>query len=68
MNLRACYVEDTPEKTKWYINGLKMEIQDEINMISPRTMDEAYQFSLKIEEKITRKHNLRKGHGLTRGR
>lgn len=39
VNLRASYVEYTLEKTKWYINGLNLKIQDEINMISPVTME-----------------------------
>jgi hypothetical protein len=42
VNLRAGYVEDSSEKTVRYINGLRMEIQDEISMLSPRTMEEAY--------------------------
>lgn len=41
VNLRAGYVEDTPEKTTRYINGLRLDIQDEINMLSPKTIEEA---------------------------
>jgi hypothetical protein len=55
VNLRVGYVVDIPEKTTQYINGLIMEIQDEIGMLSPRTMEEAYQCALKEEEKILRK-------------
>lgn len=67
-NLRAGYVEDTPEKTTRYINGLRMEIQDEIGMLSPHTMEKAYQCALEVEEKILRKQNLGRGRGSTRGR
>ena len=42
VNLRVGYVEELAEKTARYINGLGMDIQDEIRMISPRTMEEAY--------------------------
>jgi len=68
VNLRAGYVEDTSEKTTRYINGLRIEIQDEISMLSPRIIEEAYQCALKIEGKILRKQNSGRGHGSTRGR
>lgn len=63
VNLRADYLENTLKKTTRYINGLKLEIQDEINMLSPRIMQEAYKFALKAEEKITRKKNSGRGCG-----
>ena len=37
-------------------------------MISPRTMEEAYQCALREEEKIARKHSFNIGRGLARGR
>jgi len=39
VNLRAGYVEDTLEKTTRYINGLRLDTQDEINVPSPRTIE-----------------------------
>ena len=42
LNLRVGYVEDTPEKTARFVNGLRGEIIDEISILSPRTIDEAY--------------------------
>lgn len=68
LNLRAGYVEDTPEKTARFVNGLRGEILDEIGILSPRTLDEAYQFALKVEEKINRKQNARRGGGTGRGK
>lgn len=68
LNLRAGYVEDTPEKTTRFVNGLRGEILDEIGILSPRTLDEAYQFALKVEEKINRKQNARRGGGTGRGK
>ena len=44
-----------------------MDIQEEINMISPRKMEEAYQCALREEEKIARKHSFNRGQGSTRG-
>ena len=42
VNLRARYVEESEEKAARYVNGLSMDIQEEINMILPRTMEEVY--------------------------
>lgn len=55
VNLRDGYTEDTPEKTTRFVNGLRLEILDEISILSPKTIEEAYQSALKAEEKITRK-------------
>ena len=68
MNLRAGHVEDTLKKTTKYINGLRLDIQDEIIILSPRTIEEAYQCALKLEDKITRKQKSSRGHGFARGK
>ena len=68
INLRVGYVEDTPEKTSRFVNGLRMEILDEISILSPKTINEAYQSALKAEENIARKQNARRGHDSGRGR
>eukprot|EP00253_Pinus_taeda_P021340 PITA_21340 len=68
VNLRSGYVEDTPEKTTRFVNGLWMEILNEISILSPKTIEEAYQSALKSEEKIARKQNARRGRGSGRGR
>ena len=49
-----------------YINGLRFEIQDEMNLLSPNLVEEAYQFSLKAEEKLS-KESQGKSLGLFRG-
>ena len=61
-------MEESAEKAARYVNGLRMDIQDEINMISPRTMEEAYQCALRVEEMIAREKNFNRGQGSTRGR
>jgi hypothetical protein len=38
-----------------YINGMRYEIQDEISMMSIRTVEDSYQFALRVEEKLSRK-------------
>ena len=67
INLRASYVEDT-KKTVRFVNGPRMEILDEISILSPKTIDEAYQSALKAEEKIARKQKSRRGRGSGKGR
>lgn len=68
VNLRGGYVEDTPKKTTRFVNGLRMEILYEISILSPKTIDEAYQSALKVAENITRKQNAKRGRGFDRGR
>ena len=68
LNLMAAYVEESTEKAARYVNGLRMDIQEEIGMISPRTMEEEYQCALRAEEKITRKRSFNRGRGSSRGR
>jgi len=68
VNLKASYVEDTPEKTTRYINGLRLDIQDEINILSPRIIEEAYQCALKVEEKICRKKSFGRGCRFSKGK
>lgn len=68
VNLRAGYIEDTSEKTARYINGLRMDIQEEMSMLSPSVMEEAYQYALKAEEKISRKQTFGRGKGIAKGR
>ena len=50
-----------------YINGLRMEIQDELSMMSPKTAEEAYQMALKAEVKFLRKKSA-KGRGTFKGK
>eukprot|EP00253_Pinus_taeda_P002101 PITA_02101 len=68
VNLRVVYTKDTLEKTTRYVNGLRLEILDEISILSPKNIEEAYQSAMKAEEKITKKQNARRGRGTGRGR
>eukprot|EP00253_Pinus_taeda_P025668 PITA_25668 len=63
VDLRVGYTEDTPEKTTRYVNSLRLEILDEINILSSRNIEEAFQSAVKVEEKINRKQNNRRGRG-----
>ena len=68
LNLRVGYIEDTSEKTTRYINGLRMDIQDEMSMLSPSIMEEVYQYALKAEEKISKKQTFGRGKRIAKGR
>ena len=52
INLRARYIEDTTEKVARYLNGLRYDIQDELSLVNPIGVDEAYQYALRVEEGI----------------
>jgi hypothetical protein len=45
------------KKTSRFINGLKYEIQVEINMMYVSTVEDSYQATLKYEEKLARKQS-----------
>ena len=47
---------------------MRLDIQDEINILSPRTIEEAYQCDLKAKEKIAKKQSSGKGHGFSKGK
>jgi hypothetical protein len=55
LNIKTGQRERDEENIARYINGLRYEIQDELNMMSVKTVDDAYQFTLKAEEKLARK-------------
>ena len=59
LNIRVGHVEDDVEKVARYINGLRYNIQDEISLRNLKTIEDAYQEALKVEEKIQRKKNHR---------
>jgi hypothetical protein len=55
VNTRAGYVQDIVENISRYMNGIRMDIQDETIILNPRKVEEAYDISLKEEDKISRK-------------
>ena len=52
-------MQDTIEKVARYKNGLRMDIEDEISLLTPRIVEESYQLALKAEDKITRRQSNR---------
>lgn len=67
VSIRAGEAQNTDERVARYMNGLRMDIQDEISLLSPKTVEEAYQIALKAEEKLMRKQSAR-GRGTFRGK
>ena len=59
VSIRAGQTQDIDEKVARYVNGLRMDIQDEISILYPKTVEEAYQMVLKAEEKLMRKQSSR---------
>jgi hypothetical protein len=57
LNIRTGQREKDEEKVSSYINGLRYAIKYEINMMSVMTVEDAYQFALKVEEKLAKKQN-----------
>ena len=55
LNIRTRQRERDEERVTRYINGLRYLIQDDLSMMSVRTMEDAYQFALKAEEKMDKK-------------
>jgi hypothetical protein len=52
INIRAGHRESDDEKVARYMNGLRYDIQDEMSMITLRTIEYAYHMALKAEEKL----------------
>jgi uncharacterized protein YjbK len=59
LNIRAGHRESDDEKFARYMNGLRYDIQDEMSMVTIRTVEDAYQMALKAEEKLSRKKSQR---------
>jgi uncharacterized protein YjbK len=57
LNIRAGHRESDDEKVVRYMNGLRYDIQDEMSMVTIRTMEYSYQMALKAEEKLSQKHS-----------
>jgi uncharacterized protein YjbK len=53
LNIRAGHQESDDEKVVRYLNGLRYDIQDELSMLTIRTVEDAYQLALKAEEKLS---------------
>jgi hypothetical protein len=67
LNIKAGHRESDDEKVARYVNGLRYDIQDEMSMVTIRTVEDAYQMALKAEEKLSQKQG-QKGQGRSQAR
>jgi hypothetical protein len=69
LNIRAGHRESDDEKVVRYLNGLRYDIQDELIMLTIRTVEDAYHMALKAKEKLSRKQGQRgRGRSQPRGK
>ena len=50
--------ELSKEKIAWYVNGLRFNIQDEVGMLKIESVEDAYKYALKVEDKLKRKSQV----------
>ena len=61
--IRARHAEANKEKVARYISGLRPNIQEELSLVRMTSVEEAYQFALRVEEKLNKKFEGRqRGH------
>ena len=56
LDIRFGHVDDEVEKVARYLNGLRYGIQDEISFIKLESVEEVYQYSLKVDETLGTKY------------
>jgi hypothetical protein len=61
--IKKIHSKANKEKVTNYINGLKLSIQEELSMIIISTIEDAYQFSLKAEEKLNKRFESKQRGG-----
>jgi hypothetical protein len=59
LKIRTGQRERDQEKVSRYMNGLRYEIHDKLSMMSVNIVEDAYQFALKVEEKLDRNQGQR---------
>ena len=58
-NIRAGRAEANREKVARYLSGLRPSIQEELSLVRMTSIEEAYQFSLRVKEKLNKKYEGR---------
>ena len=61
LTLREKKQEEEPERVARYLNGLRMNIQEEISLLAPATLGKFFQLALKVEKKLKRKGDHKQG-------
>lgn len=55
LTIQSRHRDLSKEKVARYINGLRFNIQDEVGMLNISLVEDAYQYLLKVEDKLKRK-------------
>ena len=58
--IKERHVEANKEKVARYLSGLRPSIQEELSLVRMMSVEEAYQFSLRVEEKLNKRFEGRK--------
>ena len=59
LDIRSRHVDDEIRKFARYLNGLRFGIQDEMSLLKVDSVEEAYQYALKVEEILNKKYEQR---------
>ena len=59
LDIRFGHIDDEVENVVGYLNGLRTSIQDEINFVKMSSVEQAYLYALKAEEKLAKKQEPR---------
>ena len=52
LNIQVGHAKANKEKVACYLSGLRPSIQEELSLVRMTSIEEAYQFSLRVEEKL----------------
>ena len=55
LTIRSRHRELSKEEVAQYVNGLRFNIQNEVGMLKIEFVEDAYQYALKVEDKLKRK-------------
>ena len=58
--IRVGHIEENKEKVVSYLSGLQPSIQEELSLVRMTSIEETYQFSLQVEEKLKKRFEGRK--------
>lgn len=60
LQIRTDLPESKEQATTRYVNGLSFQLQDELALVKLPMVDEAYEYALKVEEKLNQKSKMNK--------
>lgn len=70
LSLRSSHHENEDEEIARYVGGLRLNVQDELVLANPRSVEDCYQMAIMVEEKLKRRKDkaVRGRGGASRGR